>query len=167
MKSGILTAYFVRRDEARKALRALGKKGFRRAALIHKTADGRVRTLDPFVWRRACVVAFLAALFGALAGAALLLFQWSWPGLSAALSIPASLLAAASLGGFFGWAWMRRSKLGVARKLLEDHSRWLATDETVLIFQAAIDHMRIPVAVLRQIGEIPPVISVLNRGVQA
>ncbi|HYW81937.1 MAG TPA: glycosyl transferase, partial [Spirochaetia bacterium] len=57
---------------------------------------------------------------------------------------------------------MRRSKLGVARKLLEDHSRWLATDETVLIFQAPIHAMRIPVAVLRQVGEIPPVVSVLN-----
>jgi len=162
MKPGILTAYFVRRDEAREALRALGKKGFHRAALIHKTAAGHVHVLDPFLWRRALMLTLLAALCGGLAGAASILFQWSWPGLGMPLSTAASTLAAGSVGILFGWVWMRRSRLGVARKLLEDHSRWLATDETVLIFQAAIDRMRIPVAVLRQVGEIPPVISILN-----
>ncbi len=150
MKAGILTAYFVRRDEAREALRALGKKGFRRAALIHKTADGHVHTLDPFLWRRAFVMTFLAVLFGGLAGAAFLLFQWSWPGLGTPLSIAASIPGAGSVGVLLGWAWMRRSKLGVERKLLADHSRWLATEETVLILQAPIDLMRFPVAVLRQ-----------------
>ena len=162
MKAGILTAYFVRRDEARGALRELGRKGFRRAALIHKTADGRVQTLDPFLWRRALAVTLSAVLFGGLAGAAFLVFHWSWPGLSVTLSIAASILAAGSLGALFGWVWMRRSKLGVERRLLADHSRWLATEETVLILQAPIDLMRIPVAVLRQSGEIPPVVSVLN-----
>jgi cyclic beta-1,2-glucan synthetase len=162
MKPGILTAYFVRRDEARKALRTLGKKGFRRAALIHKNADGHVHTLDPFLWRRAIVVTFLAALFGGLAGAAIALFQLDVPGMGVPLSTAASFLLAGTIGALFGRVWMRRSRLGVARTLLEDHARWLATDETVLIFQAPIDLMRIPVAVLRQMGEIPPVISVLN-----
>jgi cyclic beta-1,2-glucan synthetase len=57
---------------------------------------------------------------------------------------------------------MRRSRLGVKQSLLADHSRWLATDETVLILQAAINLMRFPLAVLRETGEIPPVISILN-----
>ncbi|MBE3119610.1 MAG: glycosyl transferase, partial [Candidatus Atribacteria bacterium] len=154
MKAGILTAYFVRRDEARGALRELGRRGFRRAALIHKTADGRVHTLDPFLWRRAFTVTLSAVLFGGLAGVAFLVFNWSWPG--------PSILAAASLGALFGWGGMRRSKLGVEPRLLADHSRWLATEETVLILQAPIDLMRSPVDVLRQSGEIPPVVSVLN-----
>jgi cyclic beta-1,2-glucan synthetase len=162
MKSGILTAYFVRRDEARKALRALAKKGFRRAALIHKTAEGHVHTLDLFLWRRAVVVTFLTALIGGSAGAAFLVFRWDLPGMGVPLSTEASFLLAGTIGAFVGLAWMRRSRLGVARELLEDHARWLATDETVLIFQAPIDSMRIPVAVLRQVGEIPPVVSVLN-----
>src|SRR5208337_518918 len=162
MKSGILTAYFVRRDEAREALRALGRKGFHRAALIHKTAEGHVHTLDPFLWRRAIAAAFLAVVCGGLAGAASVFFRRSLQGMSMPVSIAASIIAAGSIGALFGWVWMRRSKLGVARKLLEDHSRWLATDETVLIFQAPIGAMRIPVGLLRQVGEIPPIVSVLN-----
>jgi hypothetical protein len=162
MKSGILTAYFARRDEAREALRALGRNGFRRAALIHKTAEGHVHTHDPFLRRRAIVVTFMTALAGGLAAAALVLFQWNWPGLNAPVSTAVSILAAGFVGAFSSSAWMRRSRLGVARKLLEDHSRWLATDETVLILQVPISLIRIPVAVLRQAGEIPPVISVLN-----
>ncbi len=162
MKAGILTAYFVRRDEARKALKALVKKGFRRAALIHKNADGHVHTLDPFLWRRAFAMTFLAVLFGGLALAALLLFQWRWSGPSAPPSPAAWIFAAVPVGAVFGRVWMRRERLGVARELLVDHSRWLATDETVLIFQGPIGLMQDPVAVLRRVGEIPPVISILN-----
>ncbi|MCX7038613.1 MAG: glycosyl transferase, partial [Spirochaetes bacterium] len=95
-----------------------------------------------------------AVLFGGLAGVAFLVFNSSWPG--------PSILAAALLGALFGWGGMRRSKLGVEPRLLADHSRWLATEETVLILQAPIDLMRSPVDVLRQSGEIPPVVSVLN-----
>jgi cyclic beta-1,2-glucan synthetase len=154
MKAGILTAYFVRRDKAREALRELGRRGFRRAALIHKTADGRAHIIDPFLWRRALAVTLSAVLFGGLAGAAFLLSDWSWPG--------PTILAAAPLGALFGWVLMRRTRYGVERRLLADHSRWLATEETVLILQAPIDLMRLPVAVLRESGEIPPVVSVLN-----
>jgi cyclic beta-1,2-glucan synthetase len=162
MKSGILAAYFVRRDEAREALRELGRRGFRRAALIHKTLDGHVHIVDPFIRRRALAVTLSAVLFGGLAGTAFLVFHWLWPALSVTPPIAAPILAAGSLGALFGWVWTRRSKLGVEQRLLADHARWLATEETVLILQTPIDSMRIPVAVLRQSGEIPPVVSVLN-----
>ncbi len=69
VKAGILTAYFVKRDEARRALRKLGRRGFRRAALIHRGADARVHILDPFLWRRALVVTLSAILPGGLTGA--------------------------------------------------------------------------------------------------
>src|SRR5208337_4529364 len=118
MKSGILTAYFVRRDEARTALRQLGRKGFRRAALIHKSTDGRARTLDLFTWRRAFAAAASAALLGAIAGAAFLVFHWSWPGLRVTPSIEASIPAAALLGALLGLALMRRERFGVERRLL-------------------------------------------------
>ncbi len=162
MKPGILTAYFVSRDEARKALRKVGRKGFRRAALIHKTADGRVRTLDPFLWRRALAMILSAVLWAGLAGLSFLAFHWSWPGLDVNLCIAATTLAAALCGALLGRVVMRRSMRGVERRLLADHSRWMATEETVLLLQAPIDLMRFPVAVLRECGDIPPVVTVLN-----
>ncbi|MEX2442582.1 MAG: glucoamylase family protein, partial [Alkalispirochaeta sp.] len=51
----ILTAFFVRRDEASRAYRELKRKGFRRTALMHKNTKGRVTTRAPlfrFVFRR-------------------------------------------------------------------------------------------------------------------
>jgi cyclic beta-1,2-glucan synthetase len=162
MKSGIVTAYFVKHDEARGALRELGRRGFRRAALIHKTADGHVRTLDPFARRRAAAVILSAALLGALAGAAFLASSRQWPASGAGLAIAAWIGPAALLGAALGWAWMGRSRHGVERRLITDHSRWLVTEETVLILQAPINQVRFPVAVLRKTGEIPPVVSFLN-----
>jgi cyclic beta-1,2-glucan synthetase len=140
LKAGILTAYFLRRDEARAALRVLGGRGFRRAVSV----------------------ALPAVLLGGLAGAALLVFRGSLPAVGAGLPTAGLALAFALLGALLGWAAVRRSKLGVQSSLLADHSRWLANEETVLILQAPIDLMRVPVAILRQAGEIPPLISVLN-----
>ncbi|MCJ7502129.1 MAG: hypothetical protein MUP80_03595, partial [Acidobacteriia bacterium] len=48
------------------------------------------------------------------------------------------------------------------RRLLEDHARWLVSEETVLILQAPIETLRFPVAVLRESGEIPPAVFVLH-----
>ena len=49
MEAGTLIGYFAERDEARRALRELQRKGFRRAALVPKTADGDVHIRDPFL----------------------------------------------------------------------------------------------------------------------
>ncbi|HUV36206.1 MAG TPA: glycosyl transferase, partial [Patescibacteria group bacterium] len=48
------------------------------------------------------------------------------------------------------------------RRLLEDHARWLVSEETVLILRTPIETLRSPVAVLRESGEIPPAIFVLH-----
>ena len=49
------------------------------------------------------------------------------------------------------------------RRMLADHSRWLAAGESVLIVQGPILSFRRPVALLRENGESPPVIFILNR----
>jgi len=162
VKAGILTGFFVSRDEARSFLRILARRGFRRAALVHKNAEGRVHTLDPFLWRRALGVVLTAILFGGLAGAVSLLVRWPAPALSGNLSILPAIFAAGSLGALTAGVGIRRARFGVERKLLADHSRWLAVEETVLILRAPIDRMRHPVAVLRQDSEGPPVVFVLN-----
>ena len=46
MEAGILIGYFAKRDEARRALRKLQRTGFRRVALVSKTADGVVYQKD-------------------------------------------------------------------------------------------------------------------------
>jgi cyclic beta-1,2-glucan synthetase len=71
-------------------------------------------------------------------------------------------MAGGSLGALFGAAWMRRSRYGVDRRLLESHARWLTSEETALILQAPIDAMLLPTTVLRESGEIPPAVFVLH-----
>jgi cyclic beta-1,2-glucan synthetase len=162
MEAGILIAYFAKRDEARGALRKLQRKGFRRAALVSKTANGNVRTWDPFLWRRAFGATLAFILFGVLAGVAFIGLHWPEPILSGGLSALISTLVGGFIGTLFAGVWIRRSKYGVERGLLEDHARWLVSEETVLILQAPIETLRFPVAVLRESGDIPPAVFVLH-----
>ncbi|TVQ18885.1 MAG: glycosyl transferase, partial [Spirochaetaceae bacterium] len=48
------------------------------------------------------------------------------------------------------------------RRLIASHSRWLATDESVVLLEAPIAALRRPGTLLREFGEIPPAIFVLN-----
>ncbi|MGB6033707.1 MAG: glucoamylase family protein, partial [Bacteroidota bacterium] len=162
MEPGILISYFARQSEARGALRQLARKGFRRAALVYKTADGDVHTRDPFLWRRALGVTLVTILFGGVAGVASLVLQWPESILSGTLSNVTSILTGGLLGALFSVVWIRRSKYGVDRRLLEDHARWLVSEESVLILQAPMEGLRLPVAVLRGSSEVPPAIFVLH-----
>lgn len=162
MEAGILIGYFAKRDEARGALRELQRRGFRRAALVSKTADGDVHTWDPFLWRRAFGATLAFILFGVLAGVASIGLHWPEPILSGGLSALIPILVGGLIGTLFGGVWIRRSKYGVERRLLEDHARWLVSEETVLILQTPIETLRFPLAVLRESGEIPPAVFVLH-----
>ncbi|MGQ9648003.1 MAG: hypothetical protein ACUVWO_15870, partial [Thermodesulfobacteriota bacterium] len=103
-----------------------------------------------------------AIVFGGLAGVASLVLHWPVPILSESLSILVSILAGGLIGTLFGGVWIRRSKYGVERRLLDDHARWLVSEETVLIIQAPIETLRGPVAILRESGDIPPAVFVLH-----
>jgi cyclic beta-1,2-glucan synthetase len=162
MEAGILISYFAKRDEARGALRELQRRGFRRAALVSKTADGDVRTWDPFLWRRAFGATLAFILCGVLAGVAFIGLYWPEPILGGGLSALVPTLVGGFIGTLFAGVWIRRSKYGVERRLLEDHTRWLVSEETVLILQAPIETLRFPVAVLRESGDIPPAVFVLH-----
>jgi cyclic beta-1,2-glucan synthetase len=160
--AGILIGYFAKRDAARRALKELQRRGFRRVALASKTADGNIQTRDPFLWRWAFGVTTAFILFGVLAGVASLSLQWPEPILSGSLSALIPGLAGGFIGILFSVAWIRRSRFGVERRLLKDHARWLVSEETVLILQAPIETLRFPVMVLRESDEIPPAIFVLH-----
>ena len=162
METGTLIGYFVRRDAAQRALRELRRRGFRRTALVHKAIGGRVHTRDPFLLRFALGATLASILIGGLAGFASLVFHWSGLILNGTLPNLIPILAGGSLGAFFGMLSIRRSKYGIDRRLLESHARWLTAEESVLILQAPMNTLPLPVAVLRESGEIPPVVFVLH-----
>ncbi|MCJ7641285.1 MAG: hypothetical protein MUO29_05235, partial [Desulfobacterales bacterium] len=162
MEAGTLVSYFAEQDEARRALRELQRRGFCRAAWVCKTADGEVHIGDPFLWRRALGVSLTAIVFGGLTGVTSLVLHWPVPILSGSVSTLIPIFAGGLIGALLGGVWIRRSKYGVERRLLEDHTRWLVSNETVLILQAPIETLRFPVAVLRESGDIPPAVFVLH-----
>jgi cyclic beta-1,2-glucan glucanotransferase len=159
MYTGTLIGYYGKQDEARKAFNQLRGKGSRRAAWVGKSAEGDIHIWDPFRWLRAFVgmVAFL--FFGTLAS--VVSFGLEWPGPAVWGPAPIAFL----VGGLFGAlpcvAWMRRSKFGVRRGLIKDHARWLVPGESVLILQAPIETLRLPLAVLLESGETQPAVFIL------
>jgi len=162
METGILIGYFAKRDEAREALKKLQRRGFHRAALVSKATDGNIHTWDPFQWRRIFGAAIAFILFGVLAGVTSINLRWPEPILGGVLSILIPSLAGGFVGILFSAAWIRRSRFGLERRLIEDHARWLVSGETVLILRTPIEKLSSPVAMLRESGEIPPAIFVLH-----
>ncbi|HUI70306.1 MAG TPA: glycosyl transferase, partial [Spirochaetia bacterium] len=112
-----------------------------------------MQTRDPFLPRRALVAFLAAAVLGIVFFVASLLLDWP--------TLPTSL-AGCFLGLLAGWAWNRRSKHGIARRLLKDHARWLVSDETVLILQAPLHAMHAAVSLLREGGDVPPAVFILH-----
>ncbi|MFH0801431.1 MAG: glucoamylase family protein [bacterium] len=160
METGTLIAYFTEQDDARRALRELKTRGFRRAALVHKNADGTVRIRDPFLRLRAFGAVLAAILFGGLACISSLILHWPAP-TGGHFFLP-FILVGGFIGALCAWLFLRRSKYGVADKLIKNHARWLVSEETVLILQAPIEKLRFSLPVLRECGDIPPSIFVLH-----
>ena len=55
-----------------------------------------------------------------------------------------------------------RALFGVERNLLKNHARWLSDDETVLILQAPIEKLIIPLTLLQESSQVPPTIFILH-----
>jgi cyclic beta-1,2-glucan synthetase len=78
---------------------------------------------------------------------------------------PESVAVPFSLGGVLGallaFVLIGRSRYGVARRIIEDHARWLVSGESLLILQAPVERLHVPVAVLQESGEIQPAVFIL------
>ena len=162
MKTGILIAYFQNRDEAREAYRNLQIMEYYRSVLISKSANGEVRRWDPFHLRLALRSFGAFVLFGCLAVIIpmILRSQAATPEWSSSTLFRG--LAGGAVGVAIGVAWFRRSRSGVDRELIRDHSRWLVSGESVLILQGPIGTLQAPMAALSENGEIPPAVFVLH-----
>ena len=158
MSLATLIGYFSTRDEARQALRELAAQGYRRTALVHKGMNGAVRRDDLFPWRRALGMALAAGLCGA--GAALVLLFTYGSQSFAGPSLPASLAVAAA--GALAAFLLRRSRYDIAASMLREHGRRLLPGETVLILQAAVDSLLVPMALLRKGSDAPPALFVMH-----
>ena len=162
MKTGTLIGYYVKSQEARETFRRLRRKGYHRIVWVNRDTDGDIHIGDPFPRRRILGAAVAFILLGAFATRVLLRFHWS--GLMFT-RLPSALIPAAgfgALGILLSMVWIRRSKFGIERKLLEDHARWLVPGETVLILRTSIERLRIPVTVVLESGETPPAVFVLH-----
>ena len=79
MDATTLIGYFTKRDEARKVFRELQRRGFHRAAMVSRTADGRVDTWDPLPWRRVLGATVAFILFGSVAAISVITLEWPEP----------------------------------------------------------------------------------------
>jgi cyclic beta-1,2-glucan synthetase len=150
-RNALLAAYFAKTSEAADNLRKLRKHGFRRTALLHKDTEGVMRARDPFLARRMLVAALSPALLGIACAAAALPLNLP----------PLTLGVTGAFAGFLaGWLSNRRLRHGIAGRILKEHARWLVSDETVLVIQAAVDTLPVAVAMLREGGDVPPAVYV-------
>ncbi len=159
----ILIGYFARQDEAEKALLEVARQGFRSAALIHKGTDGLVRTTDPFLRRRILGAGLAAALFAGIGGVAAFCLRWLQVLPAWNVSTPLTVIPAfATIGALAALAWFRRERFGVLTSIMRKHGRWLVSGESVLIINAPVESLPLPMALLRESGNIPPALFVLH-----
>jgi cyclic beta-1,2-glucan synthetase len=162
VRAGILIAYFAKQDAARKALKELQQRGFRRVALVSKTADRHIQSRDPFLRHQVFGVTTAFILCGVITEAAAMILQWPVPIPVGSLAVLLPGLGGGFAGILLSVVWIRRSRFGVEHRLLEDHTRWLVSEETVLILRAPIKALRSPMALLQESDEIPPAIFFLH-----
>jgi len=104
-----------------------------------------------------------SSLLGGIGAMVALLRHWSqslpvWT-ISTSLTL---ILACATSGALAALLWLRRSRRGVEPGVLHDHARWLVSGESVLILQAPVESLQIPLALLRESGDIPPALFVMH-----
>ena len=72
------------------------------------------------------------------------------------------MLAGGIVGILINTIWLRRSRFGVERKLLENHARRLVSGETAIVLQGPIDGLHTPYGLLLESAETPPAVFVFH-----
>ena len=161
MPLAILIGYFAKQDEALKALGELAKQKIFRTTLVHKDLEGNLRITDPFLRHRVMGVIRSACLSGIIFGILTLFFKV--PQLfSNASSLLVPVLIGAAIGTMAGLFLFRRSKYGVEPGIMHDHARRLMPAETVLILQAPVESLSLPMEMLRKNSDIQPALFIMH-----
>ncbi len=160
---GILIGYYTNRDDARRALRGLMRQSYHRIALVRKSPDGTIHTGDPFLWHLALIILVTALLSGCIGWIVLLFMQWSQFAVFGTIPSLLALIPGFSAVGIFAASLLfRRSRYGVDVAVMRNHARWLVSGESVLILQAPVELLHLPMTLLRENGDPPPALFVMH-----
>lgn len=161
MKTGVLFAYFAKKEEGRQAFRMLQRRGFSRSAWLSRDLDGHITAGDPFLLRWIIGTIGLILLGGLIATA---VFMCAWPLLTQSgmswVMLPCA--AGAVAGGIISLLIIRRGRYGIEWKLLETKAHWLLSGETMLVIQAAVEDLKTSVTLLQESGDVPPAVFILH-----
>jgi cyclic beta-1,2-glucan synthetase len=146
---GLLMSYFREPEAAQSAQRMLGRKGFRRGILLHRTPEGHVSLHDPSIRKRI----FLTLIIGGCTSAAGvgLSFIGTFPQILPLATLNRVLFGFIGLGlgvliGRFASTWLFPS---ISRSERERQASWLRAGESLLLLQAPIRSLTGAVRFLR------------------
>ncbi len=163
MSRTIITGYYAKQDEARKALFELTRKGFSAAVLMQKGLNGTTRTVDSFFRRRATRAGLVAILCGGIGAIVCLFLHWLQLFTGGDIFIfPTVVLVCATIGGVAVLALFRREKFGIKRSIMRNHARWLVSGESVVLLNVSVDQLPVAMALLRESGDTLPALFVLH-----
>ncbi len=158
MADVVVLGFFANPQEARSAAAGLERGGFRRAALLLKDGDGNLTTWDPFSLRRLVGAALSIVIWSGMIGLAAIALGWRLPFLPRFLTPPTLALLASLPALVVARLWFRRNRFGVERRLLNEHAPRLVPDESLLLLQCPVEAAAEASALLREGGEVPPVL---------
>ncbi|MGD8352575.1 MAG: glucoamylase family protein, partial [Pseudomonadota bacterium] len=152
-----LVAFFPGRLNAREVTGELGRKWFRRAALIHRTQDGKTVYED--------LSRVPGLILGSLLGAVLALIPFILGNLSPlpATGIAVLLFCAGAGSGFLAAPLVIRGLgITVPGSVLHQHGRRLVADETAMVVRASPLTIGKAIRILRQLSKDQPSIFVFR-----
>ncbi len=159
MRSGILVGYFSNISDAKRIVWMLEKHGFFRAALLHRRSHDHLYTMDPFLRFQLIGCILAATAFTVITLLALFFLPDSSAG-DLPVSRPIIIAAAVLTGLLAGLLLVRRSRYGVDKSLFPVYAKTLLANETLLLLQAKVTDLHLPLSLILSNAETTPVIFI-------
>ncbi len=153
-----LVAFFVRQEDAAEALQELRRRDFNRTVLVQKTAEGEINRRG-YARRTWTLLGLLGGSFLGLL-ASFLFNDLARNPLNISPYLAGGILVL--LFGALGALIARWLDPGVESELRERCTRWLVTDESLILMRAAPESLAWAIPILRSVGEMQPAIFALE-----